>query len=368
MRISEREHTFESFVNELVETGIEPSERLRVVCYVAQEGEWKAESFGVPSLVNLLTSNGVELKELGDVKKLVAHYRDAKTGQLIAVTYFAFLHRETRLLLCFTNAAKLDVEQTLDKIVERNPGLYYAFIGPSTLIKIETMLIDAHPGTFVRYFSARRKRQFALKSEIRPEYERSIEYYGNDGKNVLEELKHAYGVAPRSIHFELPDYAIYQIHSIGQLTIAKGEDNARRYLLEIVDFAMKDTLLTRKTIESADFKLIPIETERKTLLFPKLKPWRIKFGTPLDIKEGESLIEILKDSQFDIFNHVLAQGSLRLNGMVTDRLKNTIFTVDANAERMVIAPLQEVPFDSFLRFYQVIVENFDPNAVCEVFE
>jgi len=246
--------------------------------------------------------------------------------------------------------------------------LYYAFIGPSTLMKIETMLVNAHPSTFVRYFSARRNRQSALKSEVRPEYERTIEYYGNDGKNVLEEVKHAYGVAPRSIHFEIPDYAIYQIHNVGQLTIAKGENNARKYLLEIVDFAMKDVLVTRKTIESADFKLIPIETERKTLLFPKLKPWLIRFGTPLDIREGENLVAILQDSGFDVFNHVLAQGSLRLSGMVADRMKNTIFTVDVNAERMVVAPLQEVPFDSFLRFYQVIVEDFDPNAVCEVFQ
>jgi len=368
MRISEREHTFESFISELAETGVEPGERLRVVCYVSNKGDWKEESLETPSLANLFASNGIEIKELGEVKKLVAHYRDAKTSRTIAVTYFAFLHRETRLLMCFTIAAKSDVEQTLDKIVERNPGLYYAFITPSTLMKIETMLLAAHPGTFIRYFSARRNKQFALKSEIRPEYERTVEYHGNDGKNVLEELKHAYGVAPRSIHFEIPDYAIYQIHSVGQLTISKGENDARRYLLEIADYAMKDTLLSRKAIESADFKLIPIETERKVLLFPKLKPWQIRFGTPLDIKEGENLVEILRESQFDIFNHILAQGSLRLNGMITDRLKNTIFTVDANAERMVIAPMQEVTFDSFLRFYQVIVENFDPNAVCEIFE
>jgi hypothetical protein len=368
MRISEREHTFESFINELVDTGVEPAERLRVVCYISNEGDWKAESIGVPSLISLLASNGVEVKDLGDMKKLVAHYRDVETSRLVAVTYFAFLHRETRLLMCFTNASKFDVYQTLDRIVERNPGLYYAFISPSTLLKIERMLLDANPGTFVRYFSARRRRQSTLKSEIRPEYERTIEYSGKDGKNVLEELKHAYGVSPRSIHFEIPDFAIYQIHNIGQLTVAKGESNARRFLLEIVDFAMKDTLLAKKTVESADFKLIPIETQRKILLFPKLKPWRIKFSSPLNLKEGESLIEILQESDFDVFNHVLAQGSLRLSGMVADRLKNTIFTVDANAERMVIAPLQEVTFDSFLRFYQVIVENFDPNAVCEVFE
>lgn len=368
MRISEREHTFQSFINELVEVGTEPSERLRVVCYITRHEDWNVESFSVPSLISLLTSNGVEIKNLGNIKKLVAHYRDARTDRLVAVTFFAFLHRDSRLLMCFTNGAKIDVEQTLDRIVERNPGLYYAFIAPSTFAKIEKMLFDAHPSTLIKYFSASRSLQSSLKSEIRPDYERNIEYRGNDGKKVLEELKHAYGVTPRSIHFEIPEYATYQVHNVGHLTIVKGEENARRFLMEIVDFAMKDSLLTRKIVESADFQLIPVETQRKVLLFPKLKPWVIRFSVPLGIKEGENLVEALEHNGFDVFNHVLAEGSLRLNGMIADRIKNTIFTVDANDERMVVAPLREVSFDSFLRFYQTMVESFDPNAACEVFE
>jgi hypothetical protein len=270
--------------------------------------------------------------------------------------------------MCFTNVAKFEVEQTLDKIVEKNPGLYYAFIMPSTLIKIETMLFDLHPSTIIKYFSAARGPQSSLRSETRPEYKRTIEYHGNDGKQVLEELKYAYGVTPRSIHFEIPDYAAYQVNSIGHLTFVKGEENAKRFLMEIVDFAMKDTLLTRKIVESADFQLIPIETQTKVLLFPKLKPWLIKFSTPINIREGENLIKVLEDNGFDIFNHILAEGSLRLNGMITDRLKKIIFTVDANTERMVIAPIREISFDSFLRFYQTVLENFDPEATCEVFE
>jgi hypothetical protein len=368
MRISEHEYTFETFIKELMEVGIEPGERLRVVSYMANEREWKTESPMVPSLNDLMVANGVNVLELGDAKKLVAHYRDRETNQLVSVTYFAFLHHDTRLLFCFTTASKFEVEQTLDRIVERNPGLYYGWISSLTFGRLDEMLLESHPGTLITYFSARRNRQSALRSEIRPDYERSFEYYGNDGRNVLEELKHAYGITPRSIHFEIPDFAEFQVHNSGQFTLSKGESDARRFLLKIVDFAMRDSLLMRKTVESGDFRLIPLETERKTLLFPKLKPWLIKFSLPLDFREGENLVDILQDSDFDVFNHVLAPGSLRLNGMVADRVKNAIFTIDVNPERMVVAPLQDVPFDSFLRFYQAIIEKFDPNAVCEVSE
>ena len=368
MRISEREHTFESFINELVLTGMEPKEPLRIVCYVTHEGSWKEESKAFTSLNDILVSNGVEIRELGEIKQLVMHYRNIKTDSLVTITFFAFLHRDTGLLICFTNAAKYDVEQTLDKIVERTPGLYFAYISPPTLRKLENMIFEKHPTALITLFTAYRHQQSFLRCEIRPEYKRTIEYRGRDGARVLEELRDSYGILPRSIHFEIPSFAVYQIHNSGHLTITRGDETARRYMLEIVDFTMKDTLLTRKIVESADFKLVPIETQRKTYLFPKLRPWIIKFSSPIDIEEGRDLVSILLDNKFEVFNHVLIKGSLRFNGFVADRIKNSIFTIDSNTERMVIAPLREVPFDSFLRFYQAIVDNFDPNAVCEVFE
>jgi hypothetical protein len=347
---------------------MEPGERLRIVCYITYQSDWKSDSFAIRSVIDSLVSNGVEIKEFGEMRKLVMRYRDLQTGRLVTVTYYAFLHRDTRLLMCFTNGSKEDVAHTLDKVVERTPGLYFAFIGPLTIKKIQDMLLESHPTTLITYFSAYRNPKSSFRSEIRPEYQRSIEYRGSDGARVLEELKRAYGVLPRSMHFEIPDFAIYHVHNSGQFTLAKGEENARRFVLEIVDFALKDTLVTRKIVESANFELIPMETHERTFLFPKLKPWLIRFSSPINIEEGLNLVDILRNNEFEVFNHVLTKGSLRLNGLVADRLKNSIFTVDTSSERMVIAPLREVPFDSFLRLYQVIAENFDPNAECQVFE
>lgn len=236
------------------------------------------------------------------------------------------------------------------------------------MIKIERMIFEAYPDAIIRYFSAHRNRQLIFKSEKRPNYKRNLEYRGLDGKNVLDEVKSLYGVTPRNVHFEIPDYAVYQIHTSGQFTISKGGSNARRYLLKIVDFATEDALSTRKIVESSSFKQMPIETQRKILLFPKLKPWQITFSSNVDFEEGRALVEVLEENSFDIFSHVLEKGSLRLNGMITDRLQDVIFTIDANSNRLIVAPLRQVSFDSFLRFYQVVIENFDPDAACDVFE
>jgi hypothetical protein len=368
LKISERTHTYESFIDELIEYGLSENEHLKIICYTTNEAEWTTQTTQASSLLDILSSNNVEIKNLGEIKKLVAHYFDYRINQPKAVTYFSFLDSQKRLLLCFTNANGYDISHTLDKIVERNPGIYNAFLGPPTMIKVERMLFETYPDSIIKYFSAKRSRQLIFKSEIRPEYERTIEYTGLDGKSALEEIKHLYGVTPRNILFEIPNFAVYRIHTSGQFTMAKGVRKAKRYLLKIVDFALEDALSTRKTIESSSFKQLPIETQRKVLLFPKLTPWQITFSSKVDFDEGEDLVEILKNNNFDLFGHVLEKGSLTLNGMITDRLKDVIFTIDANSNRLIVAPLQQVSFDSFLRFYQVVIENFDPNAGCDIFE
>ncbi len=182
------------------------------------------------------------------------------------------------------------------------------------MLKVERLFLEQYQDTIIKHFSAKRNRQNIFKSEIRPDFERSIEYTGLDGKSALEEVRRIYGVSPRIIHFEIPDFGLFKIYSSGQFCIEKGGVNAKRYLLKVTEFATEDAILTRKTIESSNFKKLSVETQRKVLLFPKLKPWQIKFSTPVDFEAGQGLVDTLRENNFEMFNHVLEKGSLTLTG------------------------------------------------------
>lgn len=79
------------------------------------------------------------------------------------------------------------------------------------------------------------------------------------------------------------------------------------------------------------------------------------------------MIEVMADNGFSLFNEVRVKGSVRLNGMVIDDKKQTIFSMDVDNERINIAPIDELHFDSFMRFYKTVLESFDPNASCAKF-
>lgn len=140
---------------------------------------------------------------------------------------------------------------------------------------------------------------------------------------------------------------------------------AKRFLLSLVDSVSVNVLRSRQIIERANFALIPLRTEQKVFEIPKLTPWVVKFGKTLDFKDAQYLLESLVGNGYSVFNYVLAEGSLRLSGMVLDETKFNLFTVDIDSERMIIAPRGKVSFDAFLRFFAIVVDNFDPQASVE---
>jgi len=367
MRIRTGEYTFSSFLEELIKTEIQPGKHLRVACFITAFNEWESPHDPF-SLKQLLGQNGVEVRELGEIRRLVGRYYNTRLRKNVRVELFAYLQPETSLLLCFTTANKEDVDGTIGRIADTFTGFYYVFISSKTFGMLEDFLFNRFRFIKITYFNAYRSSRFSFPSEIRPNFDRSIEYYGDDGRKTLKEFKQFYGVLPKIIRFSVPDFAAYQVHNGGQFTLYGDGEEQRRFMLKIIDVAMKDILLTRRVIETSSFELIPIETERRVFRFPKLTPWIIRFSRPVEYLKGEDVISVISGGNFSVFNHVFAKGSLRLNGMVVDKTKPCIFTIDVNSERIVIAPFNEVSFDSFLRFYETIIEGFDPDAVCERFE
>jgi len=365
MKIPYREYTFESFVDQLLAQELPPFTRLKIACFLTDFSAWDQEKFF--SLEKLLTSYGIRIEKLGQIRRLLSTYIEKETGNEKLATFYAYLNPESKLLLCFTLERKWVIAQTIGQIAQTASGFYYFFIGPKTFELLKKKILEEHPFAKCVYFTAKYRPEFARKSEVRPETKKTIMYHGEDGLKALEELGSYYGVRPRVMHFRIPDIGTYEVKNDGCFTLWSTEDTGirpKKLLLNLIDIAVKDVLISRRIIETSNFQLIPIKTERKTFEIPKLTPWIINFSQDLEFADSEALLRVLAGTGYTVFNYTQVEGSLRLSGMVIDHNKNNIFTIDMGSREMIIAPRGKVSFDSFLRFYRVITENFDPEASC----
>jgi hypothetical protein len=344
-----------------------PPSRFKVACFLTHFNQWDGDK--IPSLRTIFRSRGIRIEKMGQINMLSGWYFDKELRQRKLAAFHAYLNPETRLLLCFTDAKTDAIDQILGNVAETSTGIYYMFISPNIFQDIRSRIMEEFPKATCFYFTAKHVSQFARKGETRPYIERTIIYHGDDALQTLEEVQQYYGVRPRIMRYRIPDMGSYEIKNTGYFTLLKTEYlvPARRFLLTLVDFASVHVLRSRQIIEKAEFVLIPLRTNKKTFEIPKLLPWVVRFGKQLDFSDAQRFLESMVNNGYTVFNYAMARGSFRLNGMVLDEKKHNLFTIDADSEKMIIAPRGKVSFDAFLRFFVTVVENFDPEASVEAF-
>jgi len=359
MKIPFRSYTFDSFC-EMLTTRPEEYRLMKILCFNAYFKSWAPPDRSL-TLEGIFRKHGFRLTPMGDIRELETTYRDPETDELVPVKYYAYLSPEDQILRCFTTASTRQIEKTIEPISVES-GLYHLWISPSAFEQIKNVILSDYPHTTITFFSASRTPSMGFKGKIRPDIKRTIIYYGDDGKETLEEFKYYYGVVPSTIQFHIPGIIDMQIGTRGIFTYMGGELN---FLFSFSEKAIEIALAVRRILESSKLDIISIRTAKKELKVPYLIPWIVDFSQPLDSNRCEILMEELSKNQFTLYNHIMVEGSLRFDATVVDETKKSIFEISATKDRMIISPRYETSFDSFLHFLETVVENFDPSAICK---
>ena len=367
LKILPKKYALEEFINTILLLKLPPYSRIKILCYFTQYENWID---GNPNLIELLKKNGVMIEDFGEIKKLTAFYVDSRTQEKVEIVFYTRLNPDAKILYCITIASMTGINYTLDRIARNSRGFYFLPIGVYTFNLITNFLLQSDKNTKCTYFSATHSPWSTIEGEVRSRIDRTTIYYGFDGFQSLEELKSFYGVLPKTIRYDVPDYGIFEIKNSGCFTLMgeKIEVESRRMLLKLSEIAIKDVLVKKEVIDAADFSIIPIETESRIIRIPKSTPWIYKFSKELKDEYLDLLINGLIEDEFTLFNYTTFEGgSFILSGMVYDEIKNNIFTIHVDNSKIIVAPSKTPQFDSFLRFYETL-EYFDPEGVVQAMD
>lgn len=361
MEIKEKPYTFSEFFKEVTKLEGYPPKALRVQCFLTMDDSW-APPGSIVNLEYIFKKHRFKMQQLGEMRKLTCIHKVEETEQEIPITFFCYLQPETKLLLCFcfTDAPSNAVDGIINSLAGE-PGIYPLWIGPAAMEEIKETIFSHFPLAKITFFTAGRYEDARYWGDVRPEFKRSLIYWGDDGAETLAEMKHYYGVFPRSTEFRIPDVGDFLISSQGAFTFRSGKMD---FILDLVNMASKHVFRIRETIEKSHLGIVSIQMEKKELKVPTLVPWTIKFSKELKPAEGEVLFNMIQKNRFSLCNPIMMHGSILLDATVVDEVKKNAFSINVNSTEMVMAPHHDTPFDSFVRFLKVIVENIDPEATC----
>lgn len=343
---------FNDYLSNIDESPIEDD--LHIVAGLSQYSE---EEF-----LDLLRARGFVTEDYGDVTQIEKEY--TYSGEDYTAGFYLHYHASENeeesggVVLLYTNQRKTkEIKHTVKKIFKNEHGLYYLHIGPRLFQIVREEILQNEEFAEITEFVADRGRDSDRPSRIRPEFERTIRYFGDDGWQALREMEENYGVRPRYLKFNIPNDASFKIARDGVFSLVDGNLDI---LFNYVQVCIREGLAIKQAFDGSDFEMV---NSTENLAIPTAEPAVINLNNQLQYSQLGTIKSRMDDEDYFIVDSFGQEGSVHFSSKVYDKQKQNTFRLKATDDTIRVFPQEEEgDLGSFLRFHEFVQNHIDPEA------
>lgn len=315
--------------------------------------------YSMSEFVGALNSFGFSIvKELGNVLH-VRFGELTEEGELPLESYVTH-DSETNLVVFYTNFRKTKSDEIpkIHDFLKKDINSYYLFFKPLLMKSIVGDLIEQHEYLKIHEFSARRDPYSKVNAHIRPDHSRTISYWGDDGKEVLEEMEHLYGVLPTKFLVNIPYESKFKVDEQGLFTFSSG---SLQNVFSILDKAVEESKNTINAFDTSSFKTMSVNTTSKEFIIPSSTPVSIYLKNAIEYHELNDIKKRIKEAKYTILDFNSQEDAFFLS---TDLVTNSgyQFRVKADSYKLKMFPEEKPLFSQFMQFYEFILKFIDSRA------
>lgn len=308
-----------------------------------------------------LKQRGYSITDLGAVKKIRRSFRPSgddedEVDERIA-EYYLHYDAATGLILFYTDMRKTkEIDATVGDMLAEESGVHYLHVG-SQLFQTLREAIREETHAEVTRFIADRSEDSDYPARIRSDYERTIQYHGDDGLETLAEMETNYGVRPRNITFNITNVAKFRVLRDGVFALTDGDVSR---FFDYIELCITEALEVKEAFDASSFEML---STTESLSVPTSDPAVIHLGNPLAYSEVEEIKSKMEDEDYLLVDSFKQEGSVYFTTKVIDMKKDTKFRIRASDDVIRVFPQEaEENVGSFLRFHEFVQNNIDPNT------
>ena len=298
-----------------------------------------------------------------------------------AVSFYAY-EWSPGIIMMFASSTQDEYERTLWNFMQDKVGVSQLWIKPTVLEDLKNYLVSTHEAQIYR-FIARRHKFWKTPARIRPDENRRISYSGEDAFRFLKEVQELYGVIPSSIDMRIGDSKL-QINRSGLFVVRRINLKSIGILMEMVGRVVDQQITLRNTSEKFNVATKEVTLGNKHFRVPQVVAGKIvlpgvrlsgvmisrMFGHEYDPEnsqreDNEDDYDIQAD--FSFVDTFVREGPFVFSATVVDETKGTVFGLSGIENEIALIPKHRTTFESFIKFYNFITEEFDQEAKLTTF-
>jgi hypothetical protein len=297
-----------------------------------------------------------EMAGLRVVERLgaVLHIRAKGSG---GIESYATLEKDG-VLVFYTNYRKVDDLPSLTRFLDSDPESVPVRFRSSVIQNTLNRLMEEFPRVRVTDFTAKSGREVASSGKVRPGKERTISYWGEDGGEVLNELRYQYGVQPTRLVVEIPGVAKIGIDERGILTHSRGR---RSLVLQTLGTAINEANRNLIAFEKVNFEVFSMKTKTTTFELPRAIPFVVRLHSKLTVEKAQRFFDVLERNDYSKLDYLAQDGSLFLSANVVAPDGSRV-RVRANEDEIRLLPGNEPGFRTYMGLYDLIMTHVDADA------
>jgi len=276
------------------------------------------------------------------------------------ISYYVTLD-EPEFPIFFTAANKTDeIPDTLGEYLKNDPMMSRMWVGKREMERLRKQMVQEHDHLLIPEFTAKRSKHSDIPAKKRPNYDRTIRYWADDGLEVFRHAKSRYGVLPTNIQFEHPDSFKCQVTQEGVFT---SIDNGLKQLSDLIDNSITRLQFIKDKIDTAEYEdEIPAKTLEDTT-FSYSKPWAIDLETRPTAKDIEHFDGNLSASnlQFKLLDFASNKERRSFDAELMDKENYGRTNLKTKESSIRIYPNGPSFIDESIRIYNFVDDYIDPN-------
>ncbi|QIO25409.1 hypothetical protein [Haloarcula sp. JP-L23] len=294
-------------------------------------------------------------EEYGAIKKIENQYSQNRRAE-------AYLHFDSdeQLFFFYTDQRKTEeINGALIPLLRKIKGLHYLYISPNVLKAVTEEIAEENDSAKVTEFIAKRTRGTDIPAEERPDKERTINYYGDDGLRTLREVEEKYGVLPHILEISIPGELTFRMDKEGVFKLKSG---SLRLMFEYVDECINQCLDIKEAYDSTRIDDVEI-TEGDVV--SQSTPAKIGLEAPLEYDDIGPLQESLRGNEYALIDSHAERGSVYFSSKIYDQENNLFFNVRADSSGIRVFPRENRDIGTFFRFFETVQSAVDERAKAE---
>jgi predicted small metal-binding protein len=279
------------------------------------------------------------------------------------IPYYVHLE-DNEFPIFFTAANKTDeIPDTLVEYLKKDHAMSRMWVGKREMERLRQQMVDQHRDLIIPQFTAKRSKHTDIPAKKRPEYNRTMRYWADDGLETYRHMKSRYGVLPTNIQFEVPGNFKFQITQDGVFTaIDGGVDN----IASLIDQSTKRLRFVKEIINTSDYEENGSGFLEEVSL-PYSKPWAIQLDdrpAKDDIRHFEGNVEA-SNLEFSVVHFDSYLDSRGFDAELMDKNNYGKTAVRTKEDAIRIYPREDTGIDQSFRIYNFVDDHIeaDPEAV-----